>query len=240
MSIWLIRTVLPDIDGVAADEVVNDMVFSTEATAAAVSSLVADFWNLPVAAGSSVSSFIGASRSRVPLVPHIDAYDITGHLDGSPHGSPVNLLPMDLVAAGTAGQLPQQVAITLALHAAFGSVLEHGPTEARPSDEGAIDEGAPATHPAVTRPKSTLRGRIYIGPVTGQAIGNDGLLAAGFLQTLSQAATRLREADNGWSVWSRSTAAVHPIVGGWIDRNPTVVRRRRPKTTVTVAWPNLL
>jgi hypothetical protein len=143
-------------------------------------------------------------------------YDITGHEDGSPFGSPVATRELPLLANAVAGGgFPNEVAIALSFRADYGVALE---------EDGGL------------RPRSRRRGRIRFGPVvqaTGiDAGGGDVRVNAHAEGCLGQLALNLLDnEDVEWGVWSRKDAVVRPVVQAWIDNAFDTVRKRGLKST---------
>jgi hypothetical protein len=232
----LIRATLPDVDGLAVDEAVNSFVFASSDVASCVTNVIA-FYNA-ANSFSALSGYISANRSRVANICMLQTYELTGFLHGEPHGSPIET---DLFTLGPplgTNQLPDQVAAVLSYHATVSALPEHGPIVARPTDEKAQDEGAPPTHLAKTRPRASLRGRLYLGPLASNAMGNTGDLDTAFVSDIQQAAHRLVVAApaSTWSVWSRTYGTVSPIVGGWVGHEFGIIRRRKDKTPTVFPW----
>lgn len=238
MPVILARAVFPDVNGITADEAVNDFTFDTVLSLSTIAANVITFYNGVGGSPSNPCQHLGTSRDRGTNRCQVELYDISAHLDGSPHGSPVDIVMWTLGTPGSTQVLPRQAAITVTNHAVFGSVLEHGPTVTRPSTESAIDQGAPATHAVKSRPKASLRGRIQVGPLSGFAANlTTGLVSAEANLAFASACNGLLAADPGWSVWSRVNATTHPISGGWIDQDFAVIRRRKLKSpTPKVVW----
>lgn len=237
MTALLARAIFPDVNGNAADASVNDFAFDTAHTPAAVAASIIAAFNTVYVLGQTLGSFLGMSRSRVANASLIQVYDITGHLDGSPHGSPVAVVPWTLSGGGFGGNnLPDQLSICLSLHAVLTGILEHGPSASRPTMDEAVDLGAPATHMASTRPRSTLRGRIFIGPITAATQTTDGLVNSDGFGVAGGFANGLLALEPGWSVWSRTTASLNHIVGGWVDKEYCVIRRRKDRVPTRFVW----
>lgn len=236
MAVTLVRVTLPNINGLTSDEVVNDFVFNAPSSDAAAVTAVKAFYNaVPDGFTTSLDTYISGTISRTVLST-IQTYDLTGHLDGSPHGSPTSLTTMTLAATGVANALPDQLALVLSYHADYGTAFETGPTGAEPTDARARKEGAPATHTGKSRPKSSLRGRLYIGPLNLNGINAAGHLSASTGGIAAEAGQALMTAALGWCVWSRRLAAVHNIVGGWRDEELGVQRRRKEKAPIKTPW----
>jgi hypothetical protein len=237
LAVYLMRATLPNISGMARDEVVNDFVFNAPSTPEAAVLAVKDFYN--VAGGgatNAVGAWLGSSLSRTTPFT-ISTYDITAHLNGSPHGSPISVDPFTLISNSAAPSLPDQIAVVLSYHAAYGGALETGPSGAIPTDASAIRQGAPATHTGRTRPKSSLRGRLYVGPLVQAAENGVGQVSVTCGGDMAKQAVTLMTAALGWCVWSRRTASVHNIIGGWTDWDFGVQRRRNVLPRQKVPWP---
>jgi hypothetical protein len=170
------------------------------------------------------------------------AYDITAHLDGSPHGSPyvTSSAAMNPSLGDSRGN--QLCAVFAFNDSLYAGTPAAGPSGAIPTPEFAQDMGAPATHTGTTRPKSRHTNRMYFGPLDAGAIGVDGNADPQFTDTfMADAAGSLAHflatvaslpTSPVWSVWSRRNAAVTPVNQGWVDRG---IKTRRHKAFV----PNL-
>jgi hypothetical protein len=237
MPVWLIRTVLPNVSGLARDQVVNDFVFNEPSSEVAAVAAVKSFWTGDHTGGAAapLAAFINQTMSRTVNV-QVEAYALDGHLDGSPHGSP-DLTDAFALTAFSGNALPDPMCGVLSYHADFGSALETGPAVTTiPTDARARKEGAPAVHAGRTRPKSSLRGRLYIGPLTVASINPLGVVSAGFAQSMAGSGEFLAGAALGWCVWSRRTASVHNIVAGWTDDELGVQRRHQTDTRGKTPW----
>jgi hypothetical protein len=192
-----------------------------------------------------IAYYLSADLSRGAGASQIQWYDVSGHLDGSPAGSPVRITTWTLGAAGAGNNLDARLAACLALRATYpAGVVEHGPAASMPTADAAKDVGAPTTHTGLTRPRAQYRGRLYLGPLNSQAtfvtptaqqtwqsaFSSDVTLGAGDLlsywASLTNAAT--------WSVWSRRRAATAPITQGYLDEAPSSQRRRGDITAFRV------
>jgi hypothetical protein len=241
MADLLARVTLVNVSGVAADSYVNDFVFSGAATGAAITTAVINFYNSSISA-LPVADWISPVVSRTANMCYVDIYDLTGHLDGSPHGSPILHTPFTIMSAGAGAAyvtMPPEMAIVASYHAAFGAALEAGPIATEPTPESSIDRGAPATFAAKTRPKSSLRGRLYIGPLSTRALNGSGGLDPGSPGNTATKTSliQLLGAMPSWSVWSRRTASTHPITNGWVDGELGVRRTRHNKAKTKLPWP---
>lgn len=177
----------------------------------------------------------------------VAVYDITGKLDGTPHGPPIKVLPALSSLRGAfalpAVGLPPQLCAVLSYHGTMTG-LPAPVTGPIPTPDRAVDMGAPASHTGVTRPAERHRGRLFFGP-----LGDPGLVSSGDGATVSdqlrlalcKAAARMviesAAAAVPWVVWSRASAAVYPVVGGWCENRFGTQRRRSEKATVRQLWP---
>lgn len=234
-STLVVRAALPDIDGLAADDVVNSFAFNAATSPAAVVADVHDFYN-GANTHAPLASYIASSRHRAASMV-VKVYDIGGHLDGKHLESPVLIdTSTALNAPGNPNQLPDQVAAILGYHGVLSALPEHGPAVERPTGDEAQDQGAPAIHSANSRPRASLRGRLFLGPLNLLTIGSDGGLDANFSDDLVVAAKRLAAKPDGWSVWSRTYQTMVDVVGGWIESELATQRRRRDKTVLRTTY----
>jgi hypothetical protein len=223
----LATVTLEPTNGIAKDRIVNTFAMSTPEGALSgfvdgISNCLQSFYNDVQASGSTVASFLSAGLSRAVLATITRVYDITGHLDGSPHGSPVGLKAWQLGAVvGSTGALPEEVAVVLTTR---GAAWAAAPVEA--ADAG--DPGA-----AVDRPRQRRSGRVFIGPLhhgAVAAVANIARPSAGLQSTLLDAAEGLRDDLDAlgidWAVWSRVDAALNSITDVQVDDAFDTQRRR--------------
>lgn len=158
--------------------------------------------------------YISDVMSRGVADTTIEVYDITTHLDGSPHGSPVAMSNYHLGIVGTTPRgLPEGVAATISFRADYGTDVEFGPH---------------------TRPRARDRNRVYVGPLTTDAIdygqlGHQCVLKDAFITDCLAALFDLSGVHGSdWvlQVWSRVNAAVKLPTIGWMDNRPDYQRRR--------------
>ena len=104
------------------------------------------------------------------------------------------------------------------MRADYGSTIEHGPTSTSiPSSDAAQDQGAPATHTGKTRPRASLRGRVFIGPLTAGVPDSNGHVTASAATVVQDAFDDLVGALSALAnsttivVWSRATASVAAV-----------------------------
>jgi len=243
----LVTATMPDVSGIPADATQMSFSFDGDAsnvgTAAIMSGLVANFFTA-VATGAThaIGEYIAASRSRLANAVLLNVFNLAGHLDGSPHGSPTITAPMTLPAPVNTGLLADQLAALLSFEASLTGILERGPVATRPSTDEAIDQGAPATHSARTRPRASRRGRVWVGPLctfTQGDVEGSGIKAV-VITDLQKAAHDLivnsLATTTPWVVWSRAIAATNVVDGGWVDQRFATQRRRRDKAIERSVW----
>jgi hypothetical protein len=88
------------------------------------------------------------------------------------------------------------------------------------------------------------RGRVFLGPLktsAGGLITRDVVPQSGFLNTVAQAADRLRQAADDptflvWSVHSDVSGLYLPVTNGWVDDAFDIQRRRGTKTQARTMW----
>jgi hypothetical protein len=220
MPVTLAKVTLNSSTGLPRDAVVNNFVYSTPLVADTMSADLIAFY-------AHIGAFFGRTLAAGSAPHMIETYDISGHLDGSPHGSPTSTTMFAVPASAGAISLPRQVCIVVPYHADFGVTLEHGASATRPTTESAIDQGAPPTHPALTRPRANLRGRLFLGP--WNTLAQDSVNGLGFsaeLITAIQLAVHELIARGFWAIWSRASASVHPVLAAAVDLAWQTQRRR--------------
>jgi hypothetical protein len=207
--------------------------------------LIAFFNTSQNGATHTIASYLSADLSVAANASNVSWYDITAHLDGSNAGGPIRSTNFTLAGPGSASALPPAACAVLAYRRDYSGDIEHGPTATIPSSEGAIDQGAPATHSGATRPRARDRGRVHIGPLNYGAIGaNGGAAGAAFVTDLGKAFDYLAQTHNfglgaQWNLvqWSRRNASVNPVRWYFVNPYLGIVRRRSDVTESRVhAW----
>jgi hypothetical protein len=206
-ELWVVS--LNHVSGKPEDRVQNTFCFEypgayDPAKDVQIGAALAAFYNTtPTGGTGSLASRIGDPMVRTVTASRQDVYDITGHLDGSPHGSPMATYGWTLAAAGGSGSvLPAEVAITGSFHAAYGNLSEE------------IGN---------TRPKSRRRGRIYIGPLRQAVVLQDATTKRAYVDTTAVATLRgamldlMNDSNTNWCVWSRRDQLTLSVVGGFVD-----------------------
>jgi len=228
--------------GLAKDRVENTFawVASDLATLRAMTDpAIVAFYNTVMGA-HTLAEFISPTISRTAMISKINYYDVTTHLNGSPHGSPVATVPFTLGATDGSGALPSEVAVVMSFHGDFGVLPEVGAVDAAiPTEEEAIDAGAPAVHTGRDKPRARKRGRVYVGPLTLNAtnLANDPIPSNNLIARLQAGgASFLALATAPWQVWSRRDAQMVTVTGGFIDNALDTQRRRGNSPTNRFAF----
>lgn len=202
-----------------ADEEENLWVFSSDIAQPAWSDLQG-----PLAAFYE-TAMSGHWSSELAVGQHAqyELYDISAHLNGSPHGAPFAMGSMTgTIDIGGVG-LPAQCAAVVDYHADLTGISEFGPG---------------------TRPRARRRGRHYHGPIQTADLAhaptsNSAVWGTTLLTDLASGYSALKAAVGvglEWDVWSRKDAAVYPVVGGWIDHTVRTQRRRVEPTGLRSFW----
>lgn len=191
------------------------------------------------------SQFLGAGLNRAAGIT-TRIYDVTDHLDGTPHGSPVavanavwNTPPV------TPDVLPEECALNLNLEAWFAG--DPPPVEV-PDNAFPFDVDDPDAAP--DRPRQRRSGSVVLGPfgvlanetVAGKARPDDQMRAQ-ILEAAQRLALEWRGGGGGttpveWLQWSRKNAAVSLVERVWLDNSWDTQRSRgaasTSRTTVSV------
>jgi hypothetical protein len=197
--------------GLSEDAVQNDFawVASDLATLRALTTAaIPSFYNTVHSPGTvTLASRISSKISRAANACTVKYYDVTTHLDGSPHGSPVAIETFTLGAAVDGTCLPEELAVVLSFHSTLTDI---------PEEVGS------------TRPAARHRGRIYFGPLnTASNQASDCSVEPQTNAALRGAALSFLALGSApWSVWSRANAAMYTVSGGYVDNAFDVQRRR--------------
>lgn len=195
--------------------------------------------------GVAVSRFLSGIILRGATAMEIRYYDITASLGGGRHGTPIHTSHLSLL--GTPAQplnLPNQDACVLSFRSGHVADAPVGTAAAIPSDDRAIDEGAPLTHPGFTRPLERVTGRVYIGPLNAGSLNtgttNEPRISTTFRDALLAAAKKLL-IDLGlaifWGIWSRRAPGFANVTNGWVDDRFDAQRRRESAPTQRTLFP---
>lgn len=197
-------------------------------TEAALLDAFRNFYNVTptgAVAGNPVGTFLSSVLSRAANANRLDIYDITGHLDGSNHGSPVSSMLWTLTPA-SATAFPSEVALCLTMESA-------GRADAPVEAPDGIDPGF-----AIDRPQQRHTGRIYVGPLAtsaGAVVGGIARPAAGFTDAVRKAFNDLcldvgaavpAGKTGNVGIWSRADATIRPVAFCSTDDAWDTQRRR--------------
>lgn len=206
-----------------SDPSTNRFVFTTTGDGAMVggsplTTQIQHFYNtLPTGATRSVQQYLSSEIDSGTNVASVSFYDISAHLDGSPHGSPFDVDHFTVTGAGSVPNLPTGCSAVISYRADYGSDVEFAP-------------GA--------RPRARDRARCYVGPINNVCLTNDSttnrpalnstcrtdLLLA--LKALAQPITGPDSSVWNLGVWSRKNASVKVASLAFIDDRVDYQRRR--------------
>lgn len=236
----LINASLPSVD-MTLDGMSNDFVYSSatgdptdNSFAITMPTLLHKFYdNAATGMTNPIKLYLAHSLAKASPIEY-KAYNITGHLNGTPHGAPVwqyaiNLSPAYYPATTTI--IPEGVAAALSFRRDYGTDVEF--------------VRDPVTHKVISRPRGQDRGRIYLGPLDGGCLVGDGTtyrckLTTTFmndcLKSFDQVSTFTDSGSHVWHLvqWSRKKASVADIVSTWMDDRPDYQRRRSDQSTTQV------
>jgi hypothetical protein len=206
-------------DGVPRNYVKNDFIFANPVGDPAAN-LIQFFNNTATGATHPLAYYLSPFLSRAANATTVQLYNITNPLAGTGVSGPAYQTTLFTLAASGGSSLPQEIALVISLHAADSSIPEHGPG---------------------TRPKARYRGRVYIGPLSTAALDMDLTSnrcrpLSGTVSDFTKPPIQLLTQDPTWSVWSRKDRTLRPIVGGWVDDDYDVQRRRSTDPTSRTTW----
>lgn len=232
---------LAHISGLAEDKCANTFAIETPPAWDPVANIddirtpLINFYN---SGANSIASHLSPGISRAADATVIKVYDLAGHLDGSPHGSPVASGTFTLGPSGNGNALPEEVAAVLTLRA-------EGWAEALVETPDGADPGS-----AVDRPRQRRSGRLFIGPLNLAAITTVAGKArpTSFLRdTMNERAQNLQlelfaALTPGYlCVWSRQDGVFRRVTHAQVDDAWDTQRRRGVAQTLrtTVATPSV-
>jgi len=224
----LVRAVMTNANGIAADTFVNDFAFTaslaqSDSQITELFARVNDFYRFADPVGGAIGGYISKSVSRA-ATHKLQAYRIAAGGLGSPIREDAWLGPSEELTGTGVVELPNEVAAVVSFHADLFGIAE--------------EAGA-------TRPKARRRGRLYIGPLNSQAItatSANPKLNTNLGASLRGGINRIIDAnDDGGSggsfaVWSRKDAQLRVVTGGWTDDAMDTQRRRGQKSTARVVF----
>jgi hypothetical protein len=221
---------LNHVSGLEADAVKNEFV-TTHGVGGVITTALTPWimalYNDPVPA-TPLARYIADSIDRGADRSMIETYDITGHLDGSDHGSPIAMETWTLGASEPGqDQLPSQAA---AVFTFYGEGRATAPVEL---------PGPPIQHP-----KARRTGKIFAGPLNELAVGNVGgerRFNGDFRARMAARCEYVRNGietvgDSEWHVWSRMNENTYRIVGGHVDDRIDTHRSRAVKKSAQSTW----
>lgn len=244
MPILKCQIEFPQLSGIAEDTVVQTFVVNSHdasvppSYAADVATKIGTMYNTAPDAGggypNAIGRFLARSFDRAANRCMMKFYDITAHLDGSPHGSPVLQVPWTLPAVGDDSSQPAETALAVTLRA---NNWEDQPVET--PDSGDVG-------PEVDRPRARYSGRMYFGPfILTQSTYDAGWMSRPsdhLRNALAKTVVRFHQelfADGGGAlvVWSRKDATVRDVADVQVDNAWDNQRRRgaQPTNRLTLA-----
>lgn len=191
--------------------------------------LLAFYNNIPTGQTKQISDYIGDQVLRTVNACSFSYYfspDIAP--PPTQWGSPDAVVNWTIGPDDNVGVLPAEVAIVASFH---GDLTDIPETAANPTPP-----------PAIIRPASRRRGRIYLGPLNTAAGAQGGPNNDLLLSTVSAvvvAAMADLEADNDdlqWVVYSPTGGELHQVVGGYVDNAFDTQRRRGSAATARFSW----
>jgi hypothetical protein len=218
---YLATVTLEHRSGLVEDRVINTFSFETDAAlisadADEIRDRLETFYSTTgEGAAHPISYYLGTALTRT-IKPIVRLYNLGGHLDGTPAGSPVwiRTFANNLGLYGENSGLPAEVALCLSFHGDYGLDVEFAPGQ---------------------RPRARDRGRVFLGPLTANtlAISSTGRVtpADTVRDAWLGAGKDLRDAndDKRWSVWSRAAARMTPVTLCSVDDAFDTQRRRGEK-----------
>jgi hypothetical protein len=230
---------LPYQSGLPEDIAVNDFYFvaddATQTMVQDTDSLqtrITAFYNsVPSGGTQAIGKYIGLQVLRTTGVCKV-MYYFSGPSISPPTdwGTPVRTLSWTLTAALVASGMPAEVAVCLSFHADLTDVPE---TEVNPSPP-----------PAIIRPASHRRGRVYFGPCYTGLISNEGAnqdarITSSVRTNFAMAMKALHTANDSrtWAIQSKAADSFFEVEGGYCDDAFDTQRRRGSAPGARTLWP---
>ena len=241
-SILLFRTIFPTRSAVLDNASVSFVFASADGSASISPTVLAEdlgtkWMSTPTGATDRLPAYLGPSIDRSTNLGVIEVYDITAHLDGTPHGSPVGSATFTVPTKNVAsGNVPEGVAAAISFRSDYGTDVEFAP-------------GTPPGSGPGGRPRSTHRNRIYFGPLDVSALGSEAstsrcILGSQFQTDALAFMTSIVQLTTGppaWNLqqWSKSKARILRPTLAWLDDRPDYQRRRSDPSSLrqTVVLP---
>lgn len=239
MSSLLCTATFEHVSGLPEDRVVMSFPFTSTVgndidQGGIAAGLIGEFFATATTLGTKVGEYLSPELSRA--VSHtVDTYSLDGHLDGSPHGSPIRSDVISLPNPGST-MLPGECAVVMTTRASgWATAAVETPDGADPGTE-------------VDRPKQRHSGRMYFGPLCQVGVldpaSGRARVADGFRSVLAAAAVRLQDnaynVDLAWCVWSRKDAIFRLITDVQVDNAFDMQRKRgvaaTSRTTTATPW----
>lgn len=211
--------------------------------APAAQNIFTDFFGLSPGGSSAPMCEALASCMAPSVAPpgaEIRVYDISGHLDGSPHGSPYLVTNARLPSVGGDSR-GNQLAVVMGYQAAdYLSVPVEGPSGAIKTQGPLAVRTALPTHTGVTKLQSRHSGRLYFGPIDASIIGVNAdanpELTGTWQTNFALDVEAFQDVHPEWCIWSRANAAIVRITQGWVDFSIESRRKRAFTGAGRGAW----
>lgn len=224
----------------------------TSGSLSALATAVIGFYNSQGSQFSAMAGYMPTCIDRSANSCLVSITNITGHLNGSPAGSPISLTNFSLSSPGTVPtSLPEGVSLALSWRAPYGTDVEFGPIEDIPTPKHIQDKyGAAATHKGRTRPRARDRNRTYLGPLGVSTIGQEASTnrcqftttfiadALKALQTLSLVSVT-GNPNFALRVWSRRNSSLKLGTTLYADDRPDYQQRRVDPSNIRQSLPSL-
>lgn len=181
-----------------------------------------EFWtNIDPGGTAAPESYMSPSLSAAADAVSIDFYDITAHLDGTTHGTPIGRRTLTLTPSIGGIGLPDEVASVLTFHRPYSTDVEFA---------------------GATRPRARDRGRLYFGPLSSSVLLADDVdevrinpvMCQDFVIAASNLAAHVD--TTRWAQWSRVTASIGIVSSGWMDNAFDTQRRRGVEPSVRMPF----
>lgn len=228
---------LPSVSAMPADVtentfhcVLNDVHPPADHTA--ICTAVAAFYtNTPPGGTHGIGYYLANSMSRSANAGSILYYEKASLDPNVDFGSPLLTTHFTLPAAGSVSDFPEEVASVISYNGDLTDVPVSMPN--------------PTPPPAIIRPQSRRRGRLYMGPVNFSAI-DEGTLgyvtpSTAFRTDLGLALKKLADdvdtnTTGNLVVYSGAAQETHIVVGGYVDNAWDTQRRRGREASVRTTF----